>query len=141
MHWLTFAILAATSFGFYNFFTKLASDKLSPTIALMIITGTSFVVALVATLVFKFTGQSLSFSKNDILFPILAGLFSGVAEILFLFMFSKNAPLSLGNPIVVGGTIVVAVILGLLILREPLNIVKVSGIVVTLIGLALLARG
>ena len=53
MNWITFAILAATSFGFYNFFTKLAADKLSPTIALMFIAGTSFVVAMVATLVFK----------------------------------------------------------------------------------------
>jgi len=141
MNWITFAVLAATSFGFYNFFTKLTAGKLSPTIALMFIAGTSFVVAMIATLVFKVTGQTLTFSKNAILFPVLAGVFTGLAEIFYLFMFTKNAPLSIGNPLVVGGTIIVAVILGLIILREPLNTVKIAGILLTLVGIALLTKG
>jgi uncharacterized membrane protein len=91
MSWIIFAILAATSFGFYNFFTKLAADKLSPTIALMFIAGTSFVVAIVATLIFKISGQPLSFSKNAILFPILAGAFTGIAEI-FIYLCSQKMP-------------------------------------------------
>ena len=53
MNWIVFAILAASSFGFYNFFMKLTADKLSPTIALMFIAGTSFLVALITTLIFK----------------------------------------------------------------------------------------
>lgn len=141
MSWITFAILAATSFGFYNFFTKLTADKLSPTIALLLITGASFVVALLATVGFKISGQTLYFSKNAILFPILAGVFTAIAEIFYLFMFTKNAPLSIGNPLVVGGTIIVAVILGLIILKEPLNVTKIAGIVITLMGLLLLTRG
>ena len=141
MHWLTFALLAATSFGFYNFFTKMSAGRLSPTIALMFIAGTSFLVAAISTLVFKFTGQPLNFSKNAILFPVLAGVFTGIAEIFYLFMFSKNASLSFGNPLVVGGTIIVAVVLGLFVLREPLSAMKISGIVITLIGLFILTRG
>lgn len=141
MNWLTYAILAATSFGFYNFFTKLSANKISPTIALMFIAGTSFIVAAITTIVFKMTGQPLTLSKQAIIFPIMAGLFTGLAEIAYLFMFSKNTTLSIGTPLVVGGTIVVAVILGLLLIKEPLNAVKLSGIVVTLIGLVLLTRG
>jgi len=141
MTWITFAILAVTSFGFYNLFVKLTADKLSPTIALMFIAGTSFVVATIATLIFKFTGQSLTFSKNAILFPILAGISTGVAEIFYLFMFTKNAPLNVGTPFVVGGTIVAAVILSLFILKEPLSAVKIAGILMALTGLILLTRG
>jgi len=140
MNWLTFAILAATSFGFYNFFTKLSASKLSPTIALMIITGTAFVVALISTLSFKLAGHTLTFSKNALLFPILAGIFTGIAEIFYLFMFTKNAPLNVGNPLVVGGTIVAAVLLSLLILKEPLTTTKIAGILVTIIGLVILSR-
>lgn len=56
-------------------------------------------------------------------------------------MFSKGAPLSIGNPLVVGGTVVIAAVLGLFFLREPLNATKIVGIVLTLIGLGILARG
>jgi transporter family protein len=56
-------------------------------------------------------------------------------------MFTKDAPLSIGNPLVVGGTIIVAVVLSLIILKEPLNAAKIAGIVVTLTGLFLLTRG
>jgi len=140
MNWFTYAILAASSFGFYNFFTKLSADKMSPSIALMFMTGTSFIIAMITTLVFKFTGQELTFSKNVILFPILAGVFTGVAELFYLFMFAKNAPISIGNPLVVGGTVLVAVVLGLIVLKEPLNSMKIAGITVTILGLVILSR-
>ena len=140
MNWLTFAILAALSYGFYNFFAKLSSDKLSPTIGAMFISGTAFLVAAISTIIFRITGQNLSVSKNGILFPIIAGLFAGLAEVFYLFMFSKNTPVSLGNPLVVGGTTFIAVILGLLILKEPINLTRIIGILATLIGLIILSR-
>ena len=140
MNWFTYAILAASSFGFYNLFAKLSADKMSPSIALMFMAGTSFIVAMITTLVFKFTGQGLTFSKNIILLPVIAGLFAGIAELFYLFMFSKNAPISIGNPLVIGGTIIVAVILGLVILKEPINVVKAIGIIITILGLVILSR-
>jgi uncharacterized membrane protein len=141
MSWITFAILTATSFGFYNFFTKLAADKLSPTIALMFIAGASFLVAIISTIGFKISGQELTFSKNAIWFPILAGIFTGVAEIFYLYMFTKDAPLNIGAPLVIGITILATVLLGLIVLKEPLNAVKIAGICLTIIGLVILTRG
>jgi len=82
----------------------------------------------------------LSLSKNIILLPIAAGTFAGLAEIFYMFMFSKNVPISIGNPLVVGGTVVVAVILGLIILKEPINAIKTIGIIVTITGLVILSR-
>lgn len=141
MNWITFAILAASSFGFYNFFIKLSADKLSPTIALMFIAGTSFLVATITTIVLKLSGQELSFSKEVIYLPILAGVFTGIVEIFYLFMFTKNAPLNIGAPFVIGLTSLVSVLLGLIILREPLNATKIVGVCLTIIGLVLLTRG
>lgn len=141
MNWITFAILAGTSFGFYNFFVKLASDKLSPTIALMFIAGSSFLIATVSTILFKVSGQQLTFSKGAIWFPIFAGVFTGIAEILYLFMFAKNAPLNIGAPLVIGLTSIIAVLLGLIFLKEPLSAAKIVGICVTIVGLVILARG
>jgi len=141
MNWITFAILAATSFGFYNFFTKLAADKLSPTIALMFIAGATFLVAMISTIAFKISGQELTFSKETILFPILAGVFTGIAEIFYLYMFTKDAPLNIGAPLVIGITIIVTVLMGLIVLKEPLNVAKIVGICLTIVGLMILVRG
>lgn len=121
MNWITFAILAATSFGFYNFFTKIAADKLSPTIALMFIAGATFLVATISTIGFKISGQELTFSKNVIWFPILAGIFAGIAEIFYLYMFTKNAPLNVGAPLVIGITIIATVLLGLIFFKRAIE--------------------
>ncbi|MBI4600017.1 EamA family transporter [Candidatus Uhrbacteria bacterium] len=141
MNWLIFALLATTTYGLYNFFTKLSADRLNPSIALIFVGIASFLVGLVSIGISKIFGQPILFSRNALLFPLLAGLFAGVAEIFYLMMFSKGAPLSIGNPLVVGGTVVIAAVLGLFFLREPLNATKIVGIVLTLIGLGILARG
>ncbi|MDP2630831.1 MAG: EamA family transporter [Candidatus Uhrbacteria bacterium] len=141
MNWLVFALLATVTYGFYNFFTKLSADKLSPAIALMFVGIASFLVGLASIGFSKILGHPILFSRNALLFPLLAGLFAGVAEIFYLTMFSKGAPLSIGNPLVVGGTVIISAVLGLLFLKEPLNAIKIGGIALTLIGLIILARG
>ena len=141
MNWLVFALLATVTYGFYNFFTKLSADKLSPAIALIFVGIASFIVGLASIGFSKILGQPILFSRNALLFPLLAGLFAGVAEIFYLTMFSKGAPLSIGNPLVVGGTVIISAVLGLLLLKEPLNAIKIGGIALTLIGLVILARG
>jgi multidrug transporter EmrE-like cation transporter len=70
----------------------------------------------------------------------MAGLFAGIAEIFYLFMYTKDAPLNIGTPLVVGLTIVVAVLLGVIILKESLDINKVIGICLTIIGLLFLMK-
>jgi transporter family protein len=55
-------------------------------------------------------------------------------------MYSKNAPITVGNPMVVGGTIVIAVILGVIVLKEPMNAAKIAGIIFVITGLVLLTR-
>ncbi|MCK5320370.1 EamA family transporter [Candidatus Parcubacteria bacterium] len=140
MHWLTFAVLTASSYGVYNFFVKISANKLSPTIAIMFLTGTAFLVAAISTIFLKFTGQNLTITKNVIIYPVLAGLFAGVAEIFYLLMYSKNAPLSIGLPLVMSGTIIVAVFLGIIFLKEDLSVVKSIGILITIIGLLILTR-
>jgi len=140
MNWLAYAILAASSFGFYNFFTKISADKFSPALANIFIAGTSLLVAIISTIYLKMSGQSLTFTKSSLMLPVLAGLFTGVAEIFYLSMYSKNAPITVGNPLVVGGTIVITVILGMIILKEPMSAAKIAGIIFVITGLVLLTR-
>jgi bacterial/archaeal transporter family protein len=141
MGWIQFAILATISFGFYNFFTKLSADKLSPPVAFAIMAATALIVALIGIAFYKIAGMELVFTKEKLIFPVLAGVSTGLAEIFYLSMFAKDAPLAIGNPFVVGGTIIVAIVLGLLILKEPIGLYKGIGILVTLIGIVILSKG
>lgn len=140
MNWIAFAILAASGFGFYNLFTKISADKLSPTIALMFIAGTSFSVAVVSTLILKFTGHNLTITKSALIFPILAGLSTGIAEIFYLIMFTKNSPVSIGTPFVLSATLLITTLLGIIVLREGITAAKIAGIMITVVGLIILAR-
>ena len=106
----------------------------------MLTTGTSFLIAAITTIVLKINGHGFNFSKSSLIIPIAAGIFTGIAEIFYILMFQKNAPISIGNPLVVGGTTIIAVVLGIIILKEPLTSVKIVGIIFTLIGLAILSK-
>lgn len=140
MNWITFAILSSTCFGFYNLFAKISADKLSPTIALMFMATASFTIALIWTLFLKFTGHNLTITKSTLIFPIIAWLLTGVAEIFYLIMFSKNTPVSIGTPFVLSATLLITTILGILILKEGITTIKITGIIITLIGLIILTR-
>ncbi|MBI4836734.1 MAG: EamA family transporter [Candidatus Abawacabacteria bacterium] len=140
MNWLYFALLASASFGFYNFFSKLATDKFSASITLMFVAGTAFIVAAITTFSLKTSGLPLQFSFKHIHLPILAGFATGIAEILYFMAFAKGAPLSIGAPFVIGTTIIIASILGMIFLREPLSLLKSVGFLLTLSGLILLAK-
>lgn len=139
MTWLPFAILASVCFGFYNLFTRFAATTLSPTLALMLLAGTSFIVASVATLVLKFSGAEVTFSTQGIWFPVLAGLATGLAEIFYLLMFTRGGTLSAGTPFVLVATSCIASLLGLVFLHESISVVKAIGFALSVIGLILLS--
>lgn len=141
MNWVVFAFLTAASYGFFNFFMKLSGPKFSPTVANIFIAGTSLLIAVISTLYLKFTGHDLIFTRENIKLPILAGVFTCLGEIFYLMMFSKQAPITIGYPMVVGGAALVVLVLGFIVLKEPLSLFKIAGIVCMLAGLIFLSRG
>lgn len=75
MQWMHFAVLAGSSYGVYNFFTKVTAEKFSPTISLMIVTGTAFAISIIGTLCLRYFGYPLIFDKSSIYKPMLSGFF------------------------------------------------------------------
>lgn len=140
MEWIYYAIFAALSFGFYNFFVKLTSDKFSPTVGLLVLTGTSFLVALVATISLKVSGRPIVFTRSSLFLPVLAGVATGLAEIFYLLTFAKGAPLGVGTTVVIGGTMLIATLLGLLVLKETITSVQIAGFILIFGGIVLLTK-
>jgi len=136
MSWVIFAISAAICFGLTSFLMGISTaGKLNPATV-------SFVNALFATLV---GGIWVFLEKGfhriiwtPLILATLSGVFGGVAGIMFCKMIATGANLSIGVAIVRVGTVVVAALLGVVLLKEGLSPRSLIGIILSLIGLYLL---
>jgi len=132
-----FAILAALSFGLWTVFHKLASPYVNQIFGAILV---SFTAVIFGTLIFftQTKGVKLFTEPKGIIFIILAGICAFFIDFLALQAYSKGLPLTIGGPIIIGGSMAVAVAIGF-IMGEPVNVAKIAGIVFIIVGGAILA--
>ena len=141
MHWLLLLILTAILLGLYNFFIKLSSGHIHEIAGAVILQVVAFLLGGLAMLWLKYKGAELEISPKGLLFSILAGLSVGLAEILAFYAFGRGVSASVGIPVMVGGTVLVGVILGTLVLQEQLTLAKGIGTLLVIAGIVFIARG
>jgi transporter family protein len=140
-NWLPLALLTALCLAGYNFFIKLAADHLPPAAGAVVLQlvaaglGAAWLVRL------KLLGQPLALTGKGVGLAALAGLSVGLAEILTFVVFKRGLPASVGTPVIVGGSVLLTAMLGLVVLREGLSMAQAGGLGLIVIGIALLARG
>ena len=140
MNWILLALLAAVFYGAYNFFIKVSSGHINQ------IAG-AVILQLVATLVgagvlsfLKITDVPIEISNKGIMYAIAAGVFVGLAEITSFFVFSKGISLSNALPIIIGGSVIIGSILGILFLKETITVIHVLAIILVVTGIILLIK-
>lgn len=139
MNWLILAICCAFSFGLYNFFIKVASGSINQVAGAVILQVVAALCGLVLLIYIKLKNQEIEITSKGVLFSCLAGFFVGMAEILTFFVFGKGTPASVATPVIIGGSVAVAAILGILILKEQLTLVQGLGTVLIIGGVVLLS--
>ena len=132
MHPIIFAILTAISFGMWTVFHKLASPYINQLFGAILV---SFTAVIFGGIVFLFNMKGIQLFSNPkgIFFIILAGVAAFFIDFLALQAYSKGLSLTIGGPIIIGGSMAVAVAIGFL-LGEPITIMKVLGIALIVIG-------
>ncbi len=140
MHWILLAILTAVFFGAYNIFIKLSSGHINQIVGAVILQVVAAVLGGIILLVLKFTDSSMQVSQKGIWFAIFAGVFVGLAEITSFYVFSKGVPASAGIPVIIGGSVVVGAVLGILFLKEALNWTQWLGVIMVVSGIILISR-
>lgn len=140
MHWLIPLVLAALFLGLYNFFIKLSAGHIHQIAGAVILQVVAFLVGGVVLAWLKLRGTPLEVSSRGVAFAVLAGVAVGLAEISAFYGFSKGVSASVGIPIMVGGTVLVGVLLGLVVLREQLTLWQGLGVLLILVGIVLAAR-
>lgn len=141
MHWLLLALLTALCLAGYNFFIKLASAHISAAAGAVILQLVAAGLGAAWLLWLRLKGQPLELSSKGVGLAVLAGLGVGLAEILTFVVFSRGVSSSAGTPVIVGGSVLLTAVLGLVVLRESLSWSQGLGLLSIVVGIALLARG
>lgn len=139
--WLPLALLTALCLALYSFFIKLASGHLAPAVGAVVLQVVAAALGAAWLFKLKLQGQSIASTKTGLVLAAVAGLGVGLAEILTFVVFQRGVPSSVGTPVIVGGSVLLTAVLGLVILRESLTIAQVGGLICIVVGIALLARG
>jgi transporter family protein len=141
MNWLPLALLTALCLALYNFFIKLAADHVPPAVGAVVLQLVAAALGGLWLLWLKAQGQPLPLTNKGLGLAALAGLGVGLAEILTFVVFKRGVPSSIGTPVIVGGSVLLTALLGLLLLREALTAPQALGLGLIVVGIALLARG
>lgn len=135
MNWLAYALATVVFYSLFDYFLKLSVGKLHDGTAGFIINLVSALVLVVFMIYSRSTGEAIWPPKpGGVMYAVVAGLAIGVATITFIKMYATGTNLSVGVPIIRIGTVVLASILGIVLLKEGISVKYVIGSVVSLVG-------
>jgi len=137
MRWLPYALVCSFFLASADFFVKLASGKISASMGMFIYGATTFAVGFAWVSYLKITGQPLLITRSGLLYSFAVGVaFSLVTMLLYLTF--AHVSVSLGSPTIRVMGILIASLFGILILREPVTWRYVLGVILTILGVALI---
>lgn len=139
MPWFILVILTALFFGLYNFFIKISAGQIQQILGAVILQAVALLLGSIVLLFLKWRGIPLDTSVRGMLYAVLAGICVGMAEITSFYVFSKGVNASVGIPIIVGGTVLVGALLGIIFLKESVSWIQLTGIILILAGVGILA--
>jgi len=136
MNWIIYAVACVFLYGIMQFFIKLSSGS-NPVVSSMFFIAAQFAaqILLGAYLISK---NELDVDYAIVKYSIVGGITAAVATILF-FLALEQASLSKVVPIV-NMSVVVGVLLGVLLLKDALNLRIAAGIVLAIMSIYLLTN-
>ncbi len=138
MAWIKYALITACALAAADLCVKLAANRISSSLAVLMYGSCTFSTGLVWVLWQWARGNPQHAQLSGILASMGMGFaFSGVLIGLHV-TFSAGAPISLGSPVIRLGGILLASIAGLILLREPLTLRYVIGILLVCGGMYLI---
>jgi len=143
-------LLIAVTFLYagYNLFVKLSGDQVPVTATSTVLATICLQIAalLVSLLFFAVLlargGHSFALTGSAYGWALAAGICIGIAEIGYFYLFSSvagNTPMSanIAIPVIVSGTVVLAMIFSYVALKEPVSLNQLLGSFLIVVGIAL----
>lgn len=137
-YWLL--AVAAVMFGLYNVFIKVSADHIHAVLGAVVLQVVAVFVGLGLLLYIKSTADTtLQISARGLGLATAAGVAIGLVEILTFFIYGRGIPVAVGNPLIVGGSLLVTTGVGIVLLREAISPLQLAAIFLIAVGIALLA--
>jgi uncharacterized membrane protein len=139
---LVLIIFATIFYTLFDFFASRAGGQLDPNFSAVLFNGIGTLIPFVLYGFYKLTkgSQLLPTTKSGAINSILAGISIAIFSILLIKIFEKGG-LSYVVPLIYGGTIVLATLLGWLVSKDQITAVQGWGIVVIAVGVGMVALG
>lgn len=139
---MTYLLLAvaAVMFGLYNVFIKLSADHINAVLGAVVL---QFVAAFVGLglLLYMQVGASgtLQVSMRGLGLAVFAGVAIGLVEILTFVIYGRGVAVAVGNPLIIGGSLLVTTSVGIFLLRELISPLQIAAILAIALGVVVLA--
>lgn len=134
---IVFAIITAIVFGLWTVFHDQASNHINSLFGAIIVSLTAVIIGAILFLP-SFKSVTLYSNPKGIIFAVLAGVCALALDYFALKTYSSGVPVSIAGPIIIGGSIAVASIIGFFI-GESVTLLKVVGLTMVIAGSSLLA--
>jgi len=136
MNWIIYAIACVFLYGIMQFFIKLSSEG-NPVLSSMVFIAAQFAAQILLGAYFV-SKSGLDVNYATIKYSVAGGIAAAVATILF-FLALEQAPLSKVVPIV-NMNVIIGVLLGVLLLKDVMNLRIVAGIILAIMSIYLLTN-
>ena len=138
MTWMVYAMGTAVALAIADVCVKLAAGKLSNSLALLIYASVSVISALIWIVWQRLHGDTLFAQPGGVAAAIGVGVAFGLVTIGLYATFGAGAPVSLGSPVIRLGGLLLASALGIVLLREPLSLRYMLGVLLACAGIYLI---
>lgn len=132
--------VAALMFGLYNVFIKLSADHIQAVLGAVVLQFVAAFVGLGLLFYMKNAGTlQISATPRGVWLAVLAGVAIGLVEILTFIIYGRGVPVAVGNPLIIGGSLLVTTGIGVVVLREALSPLQIFAVLLVAVGIGLLA--
>jgi uncharacterized membrane protein len=138
MTWLIYSLIVALSTALMDFFIKLSSGKIHDGIGAIIIGIASVIPITAATLFDKAAGREIVITKMGLIYSFIAGVSIGFATLFIFKIFNTGVNISVSVAVFRSAVILFAGLLGVVFLKESINLQMGLGFILTIIGVILI---
>ena len=136
-----FAVLYTLGATGYAIAAKFSSGRISPLLGAMIMTACSLIIIAGFIVFNRIYGVQFTYNRYGVEAAIFAGVAIALADISLFFMYARGAQLSIAGVLTEVISIAVIALVGLILLKEPLTVSKVLGLIFSAIGVIFLFEG
>ncbi|MGZ8705593.1 MAG: hypothetical protein ACXWYB_13110 [Aeromicrobium sp.] len=132
--------LAIVFYALFGSFNAQAGGRIDAAVSSAIFNGLAAIIALGVVVVQRLSGEpQVVVRASGVIYSVLAGIAVGVFSIVLIRIYGRGGQLSFVFPTIYGGAIALTAIIGWLVLRDDVSVVRVAAVCLIVVGIGLLA--